>query len=155
MKCRQCGKEINKDAAIQIKPRIYVCSADCEQKYEYKNVKSTQNNKDDLIELKSYISQLYNGEVNWPLIMKQLRQMREEYGYKNSGILYTLKYAHDIKEIDFNGSGIGLVPYLYNEAKNFYNQLSQVKKSVDNLQNICYDEVTIVKKINKQEDVFE
>lgn len=109
MKCRQCGKEINKESAIKIKERIYVCSTECEQKYEYKNVKSTQNNKDDLAELKSYINQLYNGEVNWPLVMKQLRQMREEYGYKNSGILYTLKYAHDIKEIDFNDSGIGLV----------------------------------------------
>ena len=41
MKCRQCGKEINKDSAIQIKPRIYVCSTECAEKY---SEKSTQNN---------------------------------------------------------------------------------------------------------------
>ena len=153
MKCRQCGKEINKESAIKIKERIYVCSTECEQKYTA--AKSTQKNSDDLTELKSYINQLYNGEVNWPLIMKQLKSMREEYGYKISGILYTLKYAHDIKEMNFNGNSIGIVPYIYNEAKQFYLQLNQVKKSVDNLQNVCYDELTIVKKVNKDEDVFE
>lgn len=155
MKCRQCGKEIDKDAAIQIKPRIYVCSTECKQKYNAKSVQSSQKNKDNLSELKSYIAKLYDGNVNWPLVMKQLKSMQEDYGYKISGILYTLKYAHDIKEMNFNGNSIGIVPYIYNEAKQFYLQLNQVKKSVDSLQDVCYDELTIVKKVNKQEDVFE
>lgn len=153
MKCRQCGKEINKDSAIQIKPRIYVCSTECKQKYNAKSVQSSQKNKDNLSELKSYIAKLYDGNVNWPLVMKQLKSMQEDYGYKNSGILYTLKYAHDIKEMQFNGNAIGIVPYLYNEARNFYNQLETVKKSLDNTDNLCYDTVIINKK-QKPEDVF-
>ena len=153
MKCRQCGKEINKDNAIQIKPRIYVCSTECKQKYNAKSVQPSQKNKDNLSELKSYIAKLYDGNVNWPLVMKQLKSMQEDYGYKNSGILYTLKYAHDIKEMQFNGNAIGIVPYLYNEAKQFYSQLSSVRKSLDNIDNLCYDTVVINKK-QETEDVF-
>ena len=34
MKCRQCGKEITKENAIQIKTRLYACSEKCKQDYE-------------------------------------------------------------------------------------------------------------------------
>jgi hypothetical protein len=34
MKCRQCGKEITKENAIQIKSRLYACSEKCKQDYE-------------------------------------------------------------------------------------------------------------------------
>ena len=104
--------------------------------------------------MKSYIAKLYDGNVNWPLVMKQLKSMQEDYGYKNSGILYTLKYAHDIKEMQFTGNSIGIVPYLYNEARQFYSQLSSVRKSLDNIDNLCYDTVIINKK-QEIEDIFE
>ena len=155
IKCKSCGQLVDVDKAIKIKERIYVCSTECKQKYNAKSVQPSQKNKDNLSELKSYIAKLYDGNVNWPLVMKQLKSMQEDYGYKNSGILYTLKYAHDIKEMQFNGNAIGIVPYLYNEARNFYNQLETVKNSLDNVKNLCYDTNTIViKKKQNVEDVL-
>ena len=157
MKCRQCGKEINKDSAIQIKPRIYVCSTDCQQKYEGKNVKLAQKTRekcDDLVELKSYISKLYQNDINWPLLMKQVKSFKEDLGYTYKQQLYVLKYCYEIKNMSFEGMGLGVIPFVYNEAKQFYNQLSAVKKSLDNTDNLCYDTIIINKK-QEIEDVFE
>jgi hypothetical protein len=157
MKCRQCGKEINKDAAIQVKPRIYVCSADCEQKYKAKNVQSSQKASkkcDDLIELKSYINQLYNGNVNWGLVMRQIKSFKEEYGYTYKQQLWVLKYAYEIKDMCFEAQGIGIIPWLFKEARQFYSQLSSVRKSLDNIDNLCYDTIIINKK-QEIEDIFE
>ncbi len=157
MKCHQCGKEINKDNAIQIKPRIYVCSADCEQKYKAKNVQSSQKESkkcDDLIELKSYINQLYNGNVNWGLVMRQIKSFKEEYGYTYKQQLWVLKYAYEVKDMCFEAQGIGIIPWLFKEAKQFYSQLSSVRKSLDNVDNLCYDTIIINKK-QEIEDMFE
>lgn len=157
MKCRQCGKEINKDAAIQVKPRIYVCSADCEQKYKAKNVQSSQKASkkcDDLIELKSYINQLYNGNVNWGLVMRQIKSFKEEYGYTYAQQLWVLKYAYEVKDMCFESQGIGIIPWLFKEARQFYSQLSSVRKSLDNIDNLCYDTIIINKK-QEIEDIFE
>ena len=156
MKCRQCGKEINKDNAIQIKPRIYVCSTECEQKYNAKSVQSSQKASkkcDDLIELKSYINQLYNGNVNWGLVMRQIKSFKDEYGYTYKQQLYVLKYACEIKDMRFEAQGIGIIPWLFKEAKQFYSQLSSVRKSLDNIDDLCYDTVIINKK-QETEDVF-
>ena len=156
MKCRQCGKEVNKDAAIQIKPRIYVCSADCEQKYNAKSVQSSQKASkkcDDLIELKSYIAKLYDGNVNWGLVMRQIKSFKEEYGYTYKQQLWVLKYAYEIKDMCFEAQGIGIIPWLFKEARQFYSQLSSVRKSLDNIDNLCYDTVIINKK-QETEDIF-
>lgn len=157
MKCRQCGKEVNKDAAIQVKPRIYVCSADCEQKYNAKSVQSSQKESkkcNDLIELKSYINQLYNGNVNWGLVMRQIKSFKEEYGYTYKQQLWVLKYAYEIKDMCFEAQGIGIIPWLFKEAKQFYSQLSSVRKSLDNVESLCYDTIIINKK-QEIEDIFE
>ena len=157
MKCHQCGKEINKDAAIQVKPRIYVCSAECEQKYKAKSVQSSQKASkkcDDLIELKSYINQLYNGNVNWGLVMRQIKSFKEEYGYTYKQQLWVLKYAYEIKDMCFEAQGIGIIPWLFKEARQFYSQLSSVRKSLDNIDNLCYDTVIINKK-QETEDIFD
>ena len=154
MKCRQCGKEINKDSAIKIKERIYVCSTECQQKYSEKNVKSIQKNNDDLAELKSYISQLYNGEVNWGLVMRQIKSFKEEYGYTYKQQLCVLKYAYEVKDMCFEAQGIGIIPWLFKEAKQFYSQLSSVRKSLDNIDNLCYDTIIINKK-QEIEDIFD
>lgn len=157
MKCHQCGKEINKDAAIQIKPRIYVCSADCEQKYNAKSVQSSQKESkkcNDLIELKSYINQLYNGNVNWGLVMRQIKSFKEEYGHTYKQQLWVLKYAYEIKDMCFEAQGIGIIPWLFKEARQFYSQLSSVRKSLDNIDNLCYDTIIINKK-QEIEDIFD
>ena len=157
MKCRQCGKETNKDSAIKIKERIYVCSNECEQKYNAKNVQSSQKASkkcDDLIELKAYINQLYNGNVNWGLVMRQIKSFKEEYGYTYAQQLCVLKYAYEIEGLSFEAHGIGIIPWVFQKCKQFYSQLSSVRKSLDNVDNLCYDTIIINKK-QETEDIFD
>lgn len=64
---------------------------------------------------------LQQGEhYNPPLLNKQIKSFREEQNMTLSGIYKTLRYIVEIKEKSLAREGVGLVPYYYNEARNFY-----------------------------------
>lgn len=58
---------------------------------------------------------------NWPVIRRQIKNYTDR-GYTLEGIYGTLVYAFEIKKISrYEGNGgIGIVPYLYDEAREYY-----------------------------------
>ena len=88
-----------------------------------------QNNKTkeekDKEALEQYINEEMKLDVNNPKIRSQIKRFLEEYHYTYSGILNTLKYWYDVKKSDLaqaNG-GIGIVPYKYKEAYEYFYSL--------------------------------
>lgn len=86
----------------------------------------------DKLEVAEYIQQLFHKEVskrNWVLL--------EEY--RKKGITYkqtlqTLQYFYDVKHNSItkaNGS-IGIVPYVYEEAKEYYQKIRQQQEKIAN-----------------------
>lgn len=57
-----------------------------------------------------------------PRIRKQINQYINEYHYSYSGILKSLTYFYEIKgnSLDKANGGIGIVPYVYKNAYNYY-----------------------------------
>lgn len=78
----------------------------------------------DLIKLKEYISTLFK-EPNWATISRQLKKYREENGYSYSGILKSLIYFYEVKHnpVDKANNAIGIVPFVYTDAYNYYYSL--------------------------------
>lgn len=55
-------------------------------------------------------------------IKKQIKDYKAQYGYSYAGIQKTLYWFYEIKNnpIDKAKGGIGIVPYVYKEAYNYY-----------------------------------
>ena len=76
----------------------------------------------DLYELNAYICQLLGYEEVTAKIAKQIEKYHKELGFTYSGMLKSLKYHYEINKnstVQANG-GIGIIPYVYDEAKNYY-----------------------------------
>lgn len=72
--------------------------------------------------LEEYIKQLFKIEYITPRIKKQINDYVEKYKYSYTGIMRSLKYFYEIKHnsIDKANGSIGIVPWIYQEAYNYY-----------------------------------
>ena len=84
---------------------------------------SKKHPENDLEKLMIYIIQLYKLKENYipPAQMKQVTQYEKEYEFTYSGMLKALKYWYEVKKnpLDIN-RGIGIIPYIYKQAKEYY-----------------------------------
>lgn len=141
MKCRQCGKEITKENAIQIKTRLYACSEKCKEDYE--KAHAPQNNVDNGRKmLFDYIGSI-SPNVNYRLIGIQLANLMKEYpDMTYNGIAYTIKYIKNYLGLDVSETPLGLVKYKYDEAHRYWEWRKSTRKSIKNTP-ISDDEQTI------------
>lgn len=75
--------------------------------------------------LEDYIKNLFNEQYVSAQIKKQISDYKKQYGYTYSGILKTLQWWYELKQnkiIDVK-YGIGIVPYVYKEACDYYYNL--------------------------------
>lgn len=137
VKCPICQKffDRDKESFVQINNKRYA------HKQCFEN-KSSQLNKEqlDLIELNNYINTVFKDEKNNFKTQKQIEKFKEEFGYSYSGMLKTLKWWIDIKHnpIEKMNGGIGIIPYIYQEAENYYYNLYLAKQATINSSNFSY-----------------
>lgn len=76
----------------------------------------------DLSALKEYIGILLGDHCNWAMTTKYIKKFKDEYGYSYSGMLKSLKYFYEVKKnpIDKANGSIGIIPYVYQDAFNYY-----------------------------------
>lgn len=120
VKCPQCGTLNDKETAIFSKKRYY-----CKICFDEKT-KNTDYYK-DLIE---YICQLYKLTVPNGWILKQIKEYKEQFNYSYLGMKTTLHYFFEIQgnEAD-KDMGIGIIPFVYEEAKQFYIDKKAIKEN--------------------------
>lgn len=93
----------------------------------------------DRVALEQYVMQLFNLDHMDGRISLQIKKYMQDYNYSYSGILRTLKYFYEVKQNDISkaNNGIGIVPWVYQEAYNYYynqwllSQKNQEKQIVD------------------------
>ena len=117
VKCAKCGEYFDAD----IIPYDKVSS----RRYAHKVCKNPIPDLVDRIELETYLKKLFNVEALTFKVGKQIDDFVEQYGYTYTGILKTLQYWYDIKKhsVDKAWGGIGIVPYIYDDAKKYYYQI--------------------------------
>ena len=132
--CRYCKKTFNKKETEFVKVG---------EKYSHKICAELEDKREktDSEKLDIYIMQLYNTDFVSPRIRKQINQYVNDYNYTYSGIHKALKYYYEIKKrpLDTRYTGIGIVPYIYQDAYNYYyalwlaqqkNETKQIEKYV-------------------------
>lgn len=122
-KCIYCKIEFDRDKLpyVQVTERRYA-HKECAEKNQ---ITKTQNEL-DYETLIDYIEKLFGvGFIN-AKIAKQIKDFRIQYNYTYSGMLGTLVYWYEIKKapIDKANGGIGIIPYVYDQAKEYYSKIN-------------------------------
>ena len=128
VKCRYCGEKIPKSFAevIEGKQKMYVCPQHLTLYQEL--IQAKKRNSKELRDITDYLQSIYQGqlgmsnnEVQWSRLVADIKQLISD-GYKQSGILLTLKYVTENKNLQWQKDyGIQkIVEGYYNEAKDNY-----------------------------------
>lgn len=124
--CPYCQIKFDRDKEkfVQISARRYV-HLKCHQEAENNK---TQEQKDQEA-LEQYIRTLFKEPYLNARIKKQIKDFQAEYQYTYSGMLKTLVYWYEIKgnSIEKANGGIGIIPYVYKDALNYYYSLYLAK----------------------------
>ena len=84
--------------------------------------------------MEEYIKKLLNISALTPKVNKQIQSYRTEYNYTYTGIHKSLTYFYEIKGNDASkaNGGIGIVPYVYKQAQDYYFALWEAKQKNEN-----------------------
>ena len=141
--CSVCGKRFDRDKvqAVKTGARRYA-HYDCAPDKELVPLPKNEENP-DLKKLKDYINQLFGKNANWAMINKQIKTYITENQYSYSGIMKSLIYFYEVKgnSIDKANGALGIVPFVYQQAYNYYYSLFVAKS-----QNEQKDIETIISK---------
>ena len=142
--CVYCKQKFDRDKFpfIQVTSRRYAhkeCSLSEDEK-------KSQEEKDKE-ELEEYIMKLFKITYIDARIRKQINQYVNEYHYTYSGIRKALIYHFEIKggSVEKANGGIGIVPYVYQHAYNYYLALWQAQQK--NQDKVVVEYVPTVKEI--------
>lgn len=128
VKCAICGEQFNRDKiqAVRISARRYAhhkCKPDGE-------LVPLEERDPDLVKLEEYIKILIQEEYIGPRIRKQIKDYQEQYNFSYSGMLKSLIYFYEVKgnsKANADKYGIGIIPYVYKDAYNYYYDLFLAK----------------------------
>lgn len=125
VKCKFCKQEFQKSKTeyVQIGNSQYahVTCAELEQKRE----------KTDEEKLYDYIMKLFGYNYVPPRAKKQINQFAQEYNYTYSGMQKALEYYYEVSgagDLDQAHDGVGIIPYIYQQAYDYYYNLWLAKQ---------------------------
>lgn len=111
-------------------------------KYVHKECQELEENREktDKEKLEIYIKELFNLPYLDPRVKSQIKKYKEEYNFTYSGIQKALFYFYEIKNGDKSkaNGGIGIVPYVYKDAYNYFYELWLAKQKNKDVQAKLY-----------------
>lgn len=124
VKCTVCGVQFDRDKiqAVKTGARRYAHYS-C---YPEGEIVPLPNPVDeDLVKLELYIEKLLGEDYNPARVKKQIKDYKKQYSYSYSGMLKTLIWFYEIKgnSKDKANGGIGIIPFVYKDALNYYYNL--------------------------------
>lgn len=144
--CIVCNQSIPRGQRYQSPTHksLSFCSESCYNQY----LASKQHSKpsSSLDKLKAYINDLWQGEVNWPFMMRQIKNLKEEYGVDDNDIRMMLKYAVEYEgvKVDVDYGLLQFVQYLQ-PSQEFAQEIKKNRELAESMED---DEVEVVK-LNK------
>lgn len=123
VKCLYCGQQFdaNQEPFVQLQRRY--AHKECADKEALRQARERSNEQI----LEDYIKYLYQTETLDPKIQKQIQKLINDKtaNYTYSGIQKALEYFYEIKKnpIDRRNPTIGIISWVYNEAKQYYYSL--------------------------------
>jgi hypothetical protein len=131
VKCPYCENQLSKEESVEHKKKYY--HSHCFEAW--------QKEKEHRQELIKYICELFGIVAPTGMMLKQIKDFQEDYKYKLKGMELALRYFHEtLGNRVQSGSGIGIIPFVYEDAKNHYIKQQKIAESIQNIEN---EEVTV------------
>ena len=141
--CPYCHKEIQvNEPKKAYKTRHYHTS--CYKKFCEEIYNQNQANADPKEQLYGYICTLFDISELTPFLTAQLRKFESDYNMTYDGMWFSLKYYFEIlgNKVD-KRKGIGIIPYIYDEAKAFYQKVTFLKEKNKDKPNVPETKVKV------------
>lgn len=120
VKCYYCNMIFDRDKTVD-------CVAVSARRYAHLechiNAQSKKSQEEqDLEALEEYILKLLQLENITPRVRKQINDFKAQYNYTYTGMRKALVYFYEVKgnNTEKANGGIGIIPYIYNDAYNYY-----------------------------------
>ncbi|GIN22541.1 hypothetical protein [Siminovitchia fordii] len=127
VKCPYCEEKLPKSESHPYKKRYY--HLECFNEW--------RNQADHRKELIEYICELYGIDAPTGMMVKQIKEFVEDYNYKYKGMELALRYFYEtLGNQVLEGSGIGIIPYIYEDARQHHLTMMNVAESVENLEKL-------------------
>lgn len=135
-KCKRCTCTLEPDKKVLYNGKNYCCAC-----YEIVKQESTEYK-----ELMTFICDNFGISEPTGLILSQIKNYKTTNNYNYAAMTYTLWYCKDIlgKSLDVK-YGVSLIPYFYDEAKDYYIQQQNIIDSISK-----YKDVDLKVKVVKQ-----
>lgn len=131
--CPKCSQKFDRDKiqAVQVAARRYGHATCYPDNKDFIPLIKTKEEDEDYIKLMDYINQLFGKNANYAQIKRQLKIYTEENKYSYSGIMKSLIYFYEIKGNSINkaNGALGIVPFVYNDAYNYYYNLFMAQQA--------------------------
>ena len=142
--CYICQAEIPRGQRFK-SPRyknLSFCSESCYNQY-LASKQQPKPKSSSLDKLKAYINDLWQGEVNWPFMMRQIKNLKEEYGVSDNDIRMMLKYAIEYEgvKVDLDYGLLQFIQYLQ-PSQEFAEEIRKNQALAEGMED---DEVEVVK----------
>ena len=110
-----------------------------------------ESGDDERVVLDKYICKLFGIKRITPLINEQISTFTKTNGYSLTGIRATLYYFFELegREITEDVKGIGIVPYVYDEARDFFREISRIKEKNKGFKEVITKTKIQIKRPNK------
>ena len=119
VKCLYCGEYFSRELEefVQVNKVRYAHKL-C---YDRHNAEMSQEER-DYNTLRDYIKKLFGIETLSERIYRQIVNYHDNYEYTYSGMYKSLVWFYQIKKnpIDKANGSIGIIPYIYDNARNYY-----------------------------------
>lgn len=117
------------------------CSESCYNQYFAS--KQQPKPSSSLDKLKAYINDLWQGQVNWPFMMRQIKNLKEECGVSDNDIRMMLKYAVEYEgvKVDLDYGLLQFIQYLQ-PSQEFAQEIRKNRELAESMED---DEVEVVK----------
>lgn len=129
--CYYCNERFDRDKEpfVQVSARRY-CHKKCAPKEKQVIVNKQEQDYNNLIE---YIKKLYKVPAVLPTVVKQIKEFKQQYGFTYTGIQKSLYWFYELKGNPTSKSNntIGIVPYVYNDARDYFYNLYLGKIAAD------------------------
>ena len=121
VKCPYCGLSFNRDKEpfVKVSARRYAHQKCAEN--QDSAVLQEEKDKDQFFQC---VKNIYGPEYNYVMINKQALNFIKQYGYTWSGMTGCLHWFYNINHgnLEEGHGGIGIIPYIYEDVKKYYQQ---------------------------------
>lgn len=121
VKCKICGQQFDRDKeeCVEMGGRRWA-HKNCAENIDM--LPKKEKPKNEQIIFTDALKDIFGNSADYPSAIKLAKKYMEEFGFTFSGMAKTLRYFYQVQNnpIDKSKGTIGIIPYVYEDARKYY-----------------------------------